>query len=362
MKHAILSAMLLCTSVPALAQHENHDHSTPMPTKQSDGKPMDHAAMDPENMDHAAMGHMDGHGVDHAGHEMSGNAISGDDSRHGADHAAMDHSTMDHSTMDHASMDHSGHAMPPANSILQRPVDARALMRPDNAADAIWGGTQMAASRRQIYAEHGGGIVSRFSIDRLETRIGDGAESYVWDAEFRIGGDMDGVVLSSEGSGLFDDGIEHAEVQAVWRHAVNAWFDLQAGVRQDFGEEGERTHFVLGAEGLLPYWIETNARLFVSADGDVAARIEVEHDIRITPTLILQPRAELDLSIHDAGSPDEGSHLSLGLRLRYNVSALLQPYIGFDWAQELEGGESGVGADSVKVPDAALLLGLKAMF
>lgn len=319
MKRAfICAAMLFCTSVPALAQHEHHGQQTPMPTGEGDDQPMDHSAMEPKEMGHSAM--------------------------------------------DHANMDHPGHAMPPADAIPKQAVAPRALMGPDHAADAIWGGTQMAAIRRQIYAEHGGGTVSRFSIDRLEARIGEGADSYVWDGEYRSGTDMDGVVLSSEGAGLFEGDIEHAEVQAVWRHAINPWFDLQAGIRQDFGEEGERTHLVLGAEGLLPYWIETQTEFFVSTRGDIAVRIEAEHDIRMTPSLILQPRAELDLSIHDAGTPDEGSHLSLGWRLRYIGSALFQPYIGFDWAQDIGGKGANGAAQTRNIPDAAFLVGVKAMF
>ena len=259
---------------------------------------------------------------------------------------------------------HAGHA-PPAGpqgeSPPKRDADVRALEGPAHAADLYWDEEEMAEARAQVIRSHGALLVSRFSIDRLEARIGDGADSYVWDAEYRVGGDIDGLVLSTEGAGLIDGDVRHGEAQAVWRHAINPWFDLQAGLRQDFGEESDRTHLVLGAEGLLPYWIETNARIFVSTEGDIAARLEAEHDVRISRSLILQPRAELDLAIHDAGAPDEGSHVSLGLRLRYRASALVQPYVGFDWSSEL-GGDGQDNLAARRVPDAAVLVGLKAMF
>lgn len=83
--------------------------------------------------------------------------------------------------------------------------------------------------------------------------------------------------------------------------------------------------------------------------------------MRISGSLVLQPRAELDLSIHDAGEPDQDSHLSLGLRLRYRGTALVQPYLGFEWNRDLDGGDVNSIA-APQIPDAALLVGLKAMF
>src|SRR5690606_23672099 len=105
----------------------------------------------------------------------------------------------------------------------------------------------------------------------------------------------------------------------LWSHAIGPWFDFQAGVRLD-AEPETRGHFVLGLQGLAPYWIEVDAAAFVSDKGDVTARAKAEHDVRITRGLILQPRAELNFSLQDSPRRHLGSGLTtaeLGLRLRY---------------------------------------------
>lgn len=298
---------------------------------------------------------------------VAGAAQDHDHGAHSPQHAAetMEEQQAETSHVDH--VDNGPHAHHAPRAMVEdeipprRDADARALSGPTNAADAVWDAGEMAAARRQLVHEHGALTVSRFSIDRLEARIGKGADSYLWDAEYRTGGDMDGLVLSTEGVGLFAADVEHGEVQAVWRHAIGAWFDLHAGLRQDFGAEGGRTHLVIAAEGLLPYWIETRTQMFVSTNGDVSGRIEAEHDMRISGSLVLQPRAELDLSIRDAGEADQNSHLSLGLRLRYRATALVQPYLGFEWNRDLDGGDVN-SIVAPQRPDAALLVGLKAMF
>ncbi|OTF05935.1 copper resistance protein CopB, partial [Pseudomonas aeruginosa] len=54
-----------------------------------------------------------------------------------------------------------------------------------------------------------------------------------WDASGWIGGDINRLWLRSEGERL-DGKTEDAEVQALFGHAIGPWWDLVAGVRQDF--------------------------------------------------------------------------------------------------------------------------------
>ncbi len=63
----------------------------------------------------------------------------------------------------------------------------------------------------------------------------------------------------------------------------------------------------------------------------MTARAEAEHDIRITRTVILQPRAELNFSLQDIPRRHLGSGLTaaeLGLRLRYEIVPNFAPYVG----------------------------------
>lgn len=74
--------------------------------------------------------------------------------------------------------------------------------------------------------------------------------------------------------------------RALWNRALDPWWNLQAGLRQDFGTGPDRTYAVLGVKGLAPYWFEIDGALFVSNKGDVTARIEAEYDQRLTRRLV----------------------------------------------------------------------------
>ena len=235
----------------------------------------------------------------------------------------------DHSQMDHG---HAGHAAAPAATpISEAPPPPEALSGPLHAADAAIG-PEMAKARDDLGRDMGGMGLSWFQVDRLETRAHQGKDSYLWDLQGFTGGDIDKLWLKSEGEGAFGEHPEVAEFQALWSHAVDPWWDLQIGLRQDFAGS-DRTHAVIGLQGLAPYEFEIDAALFVSTKGDVTARIEIELDQRITQRLILQPRGELALAAQDVPVLGIGAgldHAELGLRLRYEVSRQLAPYVGIE--------------------------------
>lgn len=236
---------------------------------------------------------------------------------------------------------HAGHAMGAAEALLPpvAPPPAEALGGPAHAADLVFDPAAMARSRAALAAEHGGMATSKLLIDRLEVGIGRGRETYAWDAQAWYGGDIDKIWLKTEGEGEFGGEFEGAELQALWSRAIDPWFDLQLGVRQDLGPGPHRTHLVAGVQGLAPYWFEVEGALFLSNRGDVTARAEVEYDLRITQNLILQPRGEIDFSLQDVPELRLGSGLTtaeLGARLRYEIfprsgPAVVAPYVGVQY-------------------------------
>src|SRR3546814_4245416 len=63
------------------------------------------------------------------------------------------------------------------------------------------------------------------------------------------------------------------------------------------------------------------------------SRVEAELDQRITQRLILQPRAEVNLSAQDIPELGVGADLDsveLGVRLRYEFAREFAPYIGLE--------------------------------
>jgi copper resistance protein B len=233
----------------------------------------------------------------------------------------------------HAGHDMPGHAAAPAAPPVG-PPPATAFAGPEHAAEALFGAQAMRSAREEMLRMHGRMATHRFRLDRLEVGTGGEGETYAWDADFFYGEPLDRLWIKSEGEGGFGGELEHGEVQALWSHALTPFFDLQAGLRYDFAPDPQRGHLVLGLQGLAPYWIEVDAAAFLSDEGDLTARLEVEYDLRITQRLILQPRVEVDLSAQDVPELRIGSGLTsaeAGIRLRYEIVPEFAPYVGVQY-------------------------------
>lgn len=334
-----LTALLVWTAMAtsALAQHSHQGHAAPEEPVDPHAGHVGHSTapatgeVQPAPMVHPGAGHMDA-----APSGDAGPARSPDADGHGAHHG-MEHQTEPEHHAEPANP-HEGH--PPASeggegaTVPSGPAPAEASAGPAHAADTVFGALSMEASRRELHRMHGGGKAYKVMIDRLEGRVRLGQDLILWDAQAWYGGDIDKVWLKTEGEGEVSGGVESAEVQALWSRAVTPWFNLQAGVRHDFRPDPERTHLVLGLQGLAPYWLEVDAALFLSDKGDLTARLEVEYDLRITQRLILQPRGELELSAQEVPELELGSGLTkgeLGVRLRYEIRPEFAPYVGIEY-------------------------------
>ena len=172
------------------------------------------------------------------------------------EHAAMGHCTPSAPppAQPQTTDPHAGHDMGAmtAPEVQPGPPPPDALTGPKHAADAYWGIDGMQRSRNILREEHGGMPAQKVFIDRAETRVRDGKDGYLFDAQAWYGGDINKLWLKSEVEGSWGDKLEHAEVQALWSHAIDPWFDLQAGVRYDPQPGPNRTHLVLGVQGLAP--------------------------------------------------------------------------------------------------------------
>lgn len=206
---------------------------------------------------------------------------------------------------------------------------------PWSAADEYYGAEAMAEARRQVQHEGGGMRHLFLQADRLEYQSNDSEPLLVWDTQAWFGGDMNRIWFKSEGEYSFDDNaVEEFEIEALYSRPITRYFDLQAGLRQDFDPDWATTYGVVGVQGLAPYWFEVDAATYLSDDGDVTAGIELEYELLLTQRLVLQPRAELSFSAQDVPELELGSGLTsaaAGLRLRYEIDRQFAPYIGVSW-------------------------------
>jgi len=263
-----------------------------------------------------------------AGHDMAGMTMKGDQPAHDVQGMAgmpgMSGAAM-------GGMAQAGTALPAGNA-PPPPVPT------DHAADRVYGADAMMMGRHHLQHHHGGGDFYQVMFNLAEYQFRNGRDGYRWDGQAWYGGDINRLFVKTEGEGTLRRGVDSAEVQALYSHAIGPYFNLQAGVRQDLGPSPKRTYATVGIEGLATGQFEVSAAAFLSNKGELLGRLEGYYDQRVTQRLILQPRVELNVAAQDVPGNRIGSGLSnaeLGLRLRYEIRREFAPYVGVSWDRKV---------------------------
>ena len=327
-RYLVLAALSLGVAAPAFAQHEGHGApqtpapQTPAPQRPAPQQPPaapaeQHGQHDQDDKPAVAMPDQ------HAGHDMADEAVD-----------------------------------PPevGNDI---PPDA-----PNEfAADRVFPQGDMNRARGILRDEHGGALTYKIMGNLLEYQSQNGEDGYRWDGEARFGGDINRLVIKTEGEA--GDDIEDAEIQALYSRAWDHVTDLQIGIRQDIEPNPSRTYLALGFETLLPYWFEAEGALFVGERGQVLGRLDGSYDFQLTQRLVLQPRAEVNFAAKDDLAIGLGSGLSdaeLGLRLRYEIQREFAPYIGVSWERTFGDTAKYARADGERAEKTSFVIGLRAWY
>jgi copper resistance protein B len=177
-------------------------------------------------------------------------------------------------------------------------------------------------------------------LEELEHRWGDESEElYVWNGDAFVGTDELKLRFLSEGE--YDTNerkFETLENRLVLQMPVSDFFDVKAGVRADTPKGKSRLYGVLGLTGLAKQWIEVDADLFVSDQGDASARLDAEYELLLTNRITLTPSADLNVAFSDDQKMGVGSGFSsaeVGMRLSYDIlDRLLSPYVGVVWERK----------------------------
>jgi copper resistance protein B len=223
-------------------------------------------------------------------------------------------------------------------------------------------------------------------FDQLEWRDGGAREGRAaWDAQGYYGGDYDKLWIKTEGkyvsggrsatgpgdsgggdvAGARDPGIRDADVEVLWNRVISAWWNVQAGGRQDFGPGQSRTWAAVGIQGLAPQWFETDATVYVSDEGRTAARLKAQYDLLLTQRLVLQPFAEANLYGRSDPKQQIGSGLSdleVSIRLRYEVRREFAPYLGLVWLRRFGGTADLARSAGGNASNLELAAGLRVWF
>lgn len=203
-------------------------------------------------------------------------------------------------------------------------------------------------------------------FDQLEGRMGDG--TYLrWGGQAWIGNDYNRLWLKSEGrfnphkQGRMEDG-DH---ELLYDRPIGRYFDVQAGVRVDLDSGPTRTWAALGVQGLAIGFWNVEATAYASDNGHYALRTNASYDLYLTQRLVLQPQFETNwYTRQDRGRGVGGglSDIDMGLRLRYDVTRKLEPYVGVSYQRWFGGTESLRRQAGDKINDVRFLVGLRTWF
>lgn len=168
--------------------------------------------------------------------------------------------------------------------------------------------------------------------------LGDTPSLGRWAGQAWYGTDYDRVWFRTEGELDHRGRSERAEFQLLYSRLLAYYWDVQLGVRYDVRPRPDRAYAVIGIQGLAPGMFEVNVQGFASERGDLSARVEVSYDIYITQRLVLQPNIEANVAIQRVPELGVGSGLNdieAGLRLRYEFTREVAPYIGISYQRKI---------------------------
>ena len=251
-----------------------------------------------------------------------------------------------------------GTALPAGNAPAPAPPT-------DHYASKFFPADQINRAHALMMKEQGGQNFYQILFNLAEYQVRRGGDGYRWDGEAWFGGDINRLALKTEGDGGVRNGVDTAEVQALYSRLISPYFSIQGGVRHDFRPTPTRTYATIGFEGLAPYMFEVSGAVFVSEKGDFLGRLEGYYDQRITQKLILQPRVELNFAAQDVPENRIGSGLSnaeLGLRLRYEIKREFAPYVGVSWDRKLGDTARFYRADGERASAPSFVAGIRVWF
>lgn len=219
-------------------------------------------------------------------------------------------------------------------------------------------------------AVHDAPVNTFTAFQKAEFRTGDQPDAVAIDAEGWIGGDFQRFWWKADGE-QETKGAKAGEIelQGLYSRLISPFWDFQTGVRVDrrYRGGGQRTtsYFVIGLEGLAPYWFEVEPALFVSEKGKISARITASYDQLITQRWVIQPRVDLNAGFQDDTKRSIAAGLNdveFGVRLRYDIKRQFSPYVGVTWRRALGGTAGLVRRSGEDISTTSFVVGVRAWF
>ena len=207
-------------------------------------------------------------------------------------------------------------------------------------------------------------IIGKLMIDQFETRVTNGDNPLVLEAQAWIGQDLNKLWVKIDSEWVGGDN-EELEVQALYSRAIAPYWDFQIGWRHDSKPKPSKNSLAIGLQGVAPYWFEVDTTLYIGESGQVNAILSAEYEWMINQQLVLSP--EVSINFHTKNDQEHGvgsglSDTQIGLRLRYEIKREFAPYIGVNWIQKYGNSADYARHEGEDSSDVQFVVGLRAWF
>lgn len=200
-------------------------------------------------------------------------------------------------------------------------------------------------------------------LSQLEGRFG-ADSSLRYEGEAWVGDDHNRLWLKSEGT-VTQGRLEGGQQEVLYSRPISPYFDVQAGGRYDLDSSAGRGWAALGVEGFAPYLFTLGVTAYAGEQGRFAFKFSGSNEIRFSQRLILEPQAELNIYTKDDRARQIGSgasDLDAGLRLRYEISRKLAPYIGLSYERKFDRSADYARVQGERADDLRFALGVRSWF
>lgn len=206
-------------------------------------------------------------------------------------------------------------------------------------------------------------VYAHLLIDQLEGRIDDGTQLR-WETEGWVGPDDWQVQFRSEGLQMSSGRVEDGQQELFFSKPISTFWNVQVGGRYDLDSAPGRGWGAIGIEGLAPRFFHVIATAYAGEKG-LAGKVEVSYDQLITNRLILQPEGELNAYSETDPARQIGSgfsDLDAGIRLRYELTRKVAPYMGVVWEKTFGKTADLVRAANETAGDVRFAVGVRSWF
>lgn len=167
-------------------------------------------------------------------------------------------------------------------------------------------------------------LIVKTSIHSLEYRMGEENINFL-EAEVAMGYDLRKLIFKTELEQV-EEKFTKAQTRLLYSIATDPYWNFQIGIRKDFEENGKE-YASIGIDGLYPYYINTEAVLFVATDGLVEAKLTLEHEMMITQKAALMVGTAISAFSKNEENSGFASSESF-VKLMYGITKKFIPYVG----------------------------------